>query len=314
MLSIFSYFTFNTMSNWYYYNEQGEKIAVTGGQLKGLAKAGMITPGTMIETEDGKKAPARKVKGLTFGVASPPTAPKPLPSTPSDTSNPFTAKPQTGDNPFTATMPPVKPTPTASVPKVKEQQPPVSGYDFKRIASAYRLSSLSIVLFVSVFVLQIVMGSIMMLADGEATVSTGGIILLGVFGLYAIGCICFSIFCIVRLASSLQYKIGTTVFFALCFLFFPLWAVPSFHVYFCAGSVLKQAGYRLGRGSLLGINMQQFDVMSENYVVPQSVAKDTNGSIVLTFLFSPLLSAVVSGFIYGILVVVVKILQFVGYL
>jgi hypothetical protein len=32
----------NTMSNWFYYNEKGEKIAVTGGQLKGLAKAGQI--------------------------------------------------------------------------------------------------------------------------------------------------------------------------------------------------------------------------------------------------------------------------------
>jgi hypothetical protein len=55
------------MANWYYYNESGEKIEVTGGQLKGLAKSGVITPDTMIETEDGKTAPARKVKGLTFG-------------------------------------------------------------------------------------------------------------------------------------------------------------------------------------------------------------------------------------------------------
>ena len=55
------------MANWFYYNEQGEKIQVTGGQLKGLAKAGMITPETIVETEEGKTAPARKVKGLTFG-------------------------------------------------------------------------------------------------------------------------------------------------------------------------------------------------------------------------------------------------------
>jgi hypothetical protein len=54
------------MANWHYYNEKGEKITVTGGQLKGLAKAGMITPETVIETEDGKTAPAGKVKGLTF--------------------------------------------------------------------------------------------------------------------------------------------------------------------------------------------------------------------------------------------------------
>jgi len=54
------------MAKWFYYNESGEKIEVTGGQLKGLAKAGMITPDTVIETEEGKSAPARKVKGLTF--------------------------------------------------------------------------------------------------------------------------------------------------------------------------------------------------------------------------------------------------------
>ena len=55
------------MSKWFYYNESGEKIEVTGGQLKGLAKTGMITPDTIVETEEGKTAPARRVKGLTFG-------------------------------------------------------------------------------------------------------------------------------------------------------------------------------------------------------------------------------------------------------
>ena len=55
------------MAKWFYYNENGDKIEVTGGQLKGLAKAGRITPETIVETEEGKTAPARKVKGLTFG-------------------------------------------------------------------------------------------------------------------------------------------------------------------------------------------------------------------------------------------------------
>jgi len=58
------------MSTWYYYDNDGCKQGpVSGGQLKGLAKAGMITPETMVETEEGKTAPARKVKGLTFGGA-----------------------------------------------------------------------------------------------------------------------------------------------------------------------------------------------------------------------------------------------------
>ena len=65
------------MANWYYYNESGEKIEVTGGQLKGLAKAGVITPDTMVETEEGKTAPARKVKGLTFGEPTQPESTTP---------------------------------------------------------------------------------------------------------------------------------------------------------------------------------------------------------------------------------------------
>jgi ankyrin repeat protein len=55
-----------TMAKWFYYNERGNKIEVTGGRLKGLAKEGIITPDTVVETEEGKSAPARKVKGLTF--------------------------------------------------------------------------------------------------------------------------------------------------------------------------------------------------------------------------------------------------------
>ena len=55
------------MSSWFYYDNDGQKRGpITGGQLKGLAKAGLITPETTVETEGGKTAPARKVKGLTF--------------------------------------------------------------------------------------------------------------------------------------------------------------------------------------------------------------------------------------------------------
>jgi len=87
------------MANWFYYNEKGEKISVTGGQLKGLAKAGVITPETIIETEDGKTAPARKVKGLTFGEAIPPQSSLP---TPPATPNPFSAAPPASSDPFDA--------------------------------------------------------------------------------------------------------------------------------------------------------------------------------------------------------------------
>ena len=100
------------MAVWYYYNEQGDKIEVTGGQLKGLAKAGQITPETIVETEEGKQAPARRVKGLQFAITptesptpettSPTVAPLPeaspfsLPPSPSVESNPFSNLP----NPF----------------------------------------------------------------------------------------------------------------------------------------------------------------------------------------------------------------------
>jgi len=55
------------MSTWFYYDNNGQKQGpITDGQLKGLAEAGQITPETIIETEEGKTAPARKVTGLTF--------------------------------------------------------------------------------------------------------------------------------------------------------------------------------------------------------------------------------------------------------
>ena len=70
------------MSIWYYTNKNGEKVQITGGQLKGLAKAGLIKPETIVETENGKSAPAGKVKGLTFGTVPLPETVKPIVSRP----------------------------------------------------------------------------------------------------------------------------------------------------------------------------------------------------------------------------------------
>ena len=69
------------MATWFYYNELGEKIAISGKELKALAERGAITPGTLIESPDGKAVPARQVKGLTFAVSIQPV----------ETENPFTA-------------------------------------------------------------------------------------------------------------------------------------------------------------------------------------------------------------------------------
>ena len=51
------------MAKWFYYNGTGAKIEVTGGQLKCLAKAGKITPETIVETDDGEKSTGTKGKG-----------------------------------------------------------------------------------------------------------------------------------------------------------------------------------------------------------------------------------------------------------
>jgi hypothetical protein len=55
------------MSNWYYYDNNGQKqCPISGGKLKGLSLQGVITPETIVENEEGKSVPARKVQGLTF--------------------------------------------------------------------------------------------------------------------------------------------------------------------------------------------------------------------------------------------------------
>jgi hypothetical protein len=74
-----SFITPQIMANWYYYSQDGAKISVTSvEELKQRAKLGMITPNTIIENEEGKRAKAGKVKGLTFAeVLQPPIQPIP---------------------------------------------------------------------------------------------------------------------------------------------------------------------------------------------------------------------------------------------
>jgi len=58
-------------TTWYYYANGQKHGAVSGGQLKWLAKSGKITPETLVENEEGKSVLAGKVKGLTFVEAVP---------------------------------------------------------------------------------------------------------------------------------------------------------------------------------------------------------------------------------------------------
>jgi len=85
------------MAQWFYYDENREKVAVTGKELKQLALQGMITPETFIETHDGRTGLAKHVTGLSFPelitvpAEVPPLEVAPLPSTPPEAVNPFAA-------------------------------------------------------------------------------------------------------------------------------------------------------------------------------------------------------------------------------
>jgi len=116
----------NTMTNWYYYNASGEKIAITGKQLKELAQQGIITPETVVETEEGKAAPAGKVKGLPFAETKLPEAVKPIETE------------IYGLSPFEpmAASPNVMPPPTSPIPPKAEMpvEPPASPTSTKPMA------------------------------------------------------------------------------------------------------------------------------------------------------------------------------------
>ena len=56
------------MAKYFYYNEKGEKKgAFSGKEIKALAKAGLINPQTIIETEEGKQYYAHGIENLKFG-------------------------------------------------------------------------------------------------------------------------------------------------------------------------------------------------------------------------------------------------------
>ena len=55
------------MAKYYYQNAAGERVELRGRDVKRLAANGTITPYTLIEYENGKKYPAKKVLGLQFG-------------------------------------------------------------------------------------------------------------------------------------------------------------------------------------------------------------------------------------------------------
>ncbi len=72
------------MSNWFYYDVNGKKRGpINSAQLRSLAESQVINGDTDIETEDGRKVRAGKIKGL-FPLAE---------VLPQETSNPFEKEP-----------------------------------------------------------------------------------------------------------------------------------------------------------------------------------------------------------------------------
>ncbi|MGL4944515.1 MAG: ankyrin repeat domain-containing protein [Thermoguttaceae bacterium] len=104
------------MADWFYYNANGEKVGpVRGSALKALAQQRVITPGTMIETAEGRTAVARKIQGLVFPeVVAPQEVTDVSPASsdvyavadtkPAD-ANLFTKAPPVAANPFTVPVP-----------------------------------------------------------------------------------------------------------------------------------------------------------------------------------------------------------------
>ena len=117
------------MANWHYYNETGEKIGpVQRRDIKRLAELGTITPETMIEDENGRSAPAKKLKSLTFPAKPkndhivPSYSPLHSETTPIE-QNPFTAAIPVEENPFTATIPVEENPFIATMPKMRQARP-----------------------------------------------------------------------------------------------------------------------------------------------------------------------------------------------
>ena len=82
--------------NWYYYDDDGLKRGVfSGGQIKYLAKAGIITPETLVETEGTEPIPAGRLKGLEFDKTSQRKSHRPRISLPALDELIRTAKPRT---------------------------------------------------------------------------------------------------------------------------------------------------------------------------------------------------------------------------
>jgi len=212
----------NTMPNFYYTDANGQRGLINEQQLKALAVQGIITPDTPLESEAGHKGKAGQIRGLFASMPPPPIT-----------------NPDVVDDD-----------------EDEDENGNEDEYDYKRIASALRLSTVSILTFIATP--QVVMIGAMAGSPRPAS---------SVLGLVMLGAIIFSFFCGARLARSIHYsKTSITLFivFAVCLLPLGEWGgrllvilgfLPLFTVYFRALYIFKKAGYKV---DLLGADMQQF--------------------------------------------------------
>ena len=128
--------------------------------------------------------------------------------------------------------------------------PPLRQYDYRHIAAMHRLSTWSIV---TAFIFNgIVMKALAKTDVPEAEAA----IWIGVVAVIGLVVIIFSTFCMVRLATSIQFGTIGILFGVICLPVPILCLIPLWFVYCGAGRVLKNAGYKAG--FLVPVNMSQF--------------------------------------------------------
>ena len=220
------------MPNFYYTDTNGQKQgAISPSQLKELVAQGIITPDTLLETDTGHKGFARQIKGLFDVTSTQPAVQKVKEAVPSKVS-----APEVSD---------------ATMNYIKRMGYDDVDYEYRRIAAAYRLSTWSILLYFSWFLVLLPLSGMTIGMIGDELRS---LCLLGTL----LAAYCFSIVCMVRLGRAIQYRVFTIVLFAICLPMGILGLIPLITVYFYAARILKQSGYHVGFFGF-GMDMQQFD-------------------------------------------------------
>ena len=230
------------MSNSCYYNKNGEKIGpISVSALKELTRQGLITRDTIIENQQGRSSVAGKVNGLIFPDTSPPPVTNEVYGLATPSTNPFIATPSVEVNPFTAPVPIVPSTMKTGMASIPQP------YDYRRIASLYRLSNWAVLLFPPTFFLPIIAATSTTLKDSYVFI---WMVLIQ-------GILIFHLVCVLHLERATRSCAARIVILFVGWLF-----AGGVGIYLLivgqlrAGQFLRRAGYRV---SFFGVDMRQFD-------------------------------------------------------